>query len=179
MKSMQFDKAYFTRGLPKTGCITEVWTGDDGTYQAGWWVGLDFAGNRTRFVSATIGVDVITMDNATGLMWAALGNRAGCNNGEKLALPEAIAYANGLTFAGYSDWRIPNIFELVSIVNYGEDMPKIYIPFFPNTEVEEYWSSTHYYDDVNSNYRVSFLTGFIDALQIGVPQELRCVRNGL
>ena len=56
--------------------------------------------------------DSTITDNATGLMWTQY------DNGEGLDWEHALAYAENSTFAGYSDWRLPNVKELQGIVDY-------------------------------------------------------------
>lgn len=51
-------------------------------------------------------------DNATGLMW--MQN----DNGEGVDWEDALGLAEGTNYAGYTDWRLPNIKELQSIVDY-------------------------------------------------------------
>lgn len=51
-------------------------------------------------------------DNATGLMWMQ------DDNGKGIAWEAALAYAEGAAFAGYDDWRLPDVKELQSIVDY-------------------------------------------------------------
>jgi hypothetical protein len=51
-------------------------------------------------------------DQATGLMWQQADSAAGYN------WQEALAYAEGLDFAGHDDWRLPNAKELQSILDY-------------------------------------------------------------
>lgn len=51
-------------------------------------------------------------DNATGLMWMQE------DNGEGVFWQDALEYAEGKEFAGYSDWRLPDAKELQSIVDY-------------------------------------------------------------
>ena len=51
-------------------------------------------------------------DKATGLMWMR------DDNGEGLNWKEALSYAEGFEYAGYSDWRLPNAKELQSILDY-------------------------------------------------------------
>ncbi|MDP2896762.1 MAG: DUF1566 domain-containing protein [bacterium] len=51
-------------------------------------------------------------DNATGLMWQKADSGAGKN------WQGALAYAEGLSLAGWQDWRLPNPKELHSIVDY-------------------------------------------------------------
>ncbi|MFR9523766.1 MAG: DUF1566 domain-containing protein [Rikenellaceae bacterium] len=51
-------------------------------------------------------------DTATGLMWAKE------DNGKGVEWVEALPYAEAATLAGYTDWRLPNVKELQSIVDY-------------------------------------------------------------
>lgn len=60
-------------------------------------------------------------DLATGLMWMQLDSgalKAGPGKDGKMNWEQALAWADGLSFAGYSDWRLPNAKELQSIVDY-------------------------------------------------------------
>ena len=60
-------------------------------------------------------------DRATGLMWMQKDSgslQAGPRGDGKLNWQEALAWAEGLEHAGHSDWRIPNVKELQSIVDY-------------------------------------------------------------
>lgn len=41
------------------------------------------------------------------------------DDGDRQNWCEALAYCENLTFAGHDDWRLPNIRELQSIVDYG------------------------------------------------------------
>lgn len=51
-------------------------------------------------------------DQATGLMWMQ------DDNAEAILWADALAYAEGKEFAGYTDWRLPDVKELQSIVDY-------------------------------------------------------------
>jgi hypothetical protein len=51
-------------------------------------------------------------DNATGLTWMQSDSGAGMN------WSDALAYCEALDFAGATDWRLPNVKELQSIVDY-------------------------------------------------------------
>jgi len=60
-------------------------------------------------------------DRATGLTWMKQDSghlKAGKNRDGKLNWQEALAWAEGLEYAGHSDWRLPSIKELQSIVDY-------------------------------------------------------------
>ncbi len=91
-------------------------------------------------------------DSATGLVWqkcsAGLGTTLGnCNTGNptKYNWSNAISYCEGLTLGGRSDWRLPNINELRSIIDYTFKLPAIDSIAFPNTQSDTYWSSTFCY----------------------------------
>ncbi len=85
--------------------------------------------------------DGAVTDEATGLTW-----QKG-DSGRGLNWKEALAYAENLTLAGRSDWRLPNAKELQSIVDYSRSpstthSPAI-APVFDSTSVESYyWTST-------------------------------------
>jgi hypothetical protein len=51
-------------------------------------------------------------DNASGLMW--MQN----DNGSAVLWEDALIYAENYSYAGYSDWRLPDIKELQSILDY-------------------------------------------------------------
>jgi len=114
--------------LLRTGQTTSYRVGDDGYYQKGdafSYQTLDPAGNG----------EIVTVDNVTGLMWATDGNGAGCNFGGGLNWNDSIDWAEGLTFAGYSDWRLPNIVELQTlfVLEAGGGSPYINQTYFPNS----------------------------------------------
>jgi len=179
VETPQAHQNIITRCLPKTGQVTEYQAGDDGTYEAGWWKGRLNANNRTRFIAKTIGGDAIVLDRATGLMWAADGNAAGCNNGAIITWANAITYANGLTFATFSDWRVPNIFEIYSLLNFGAT-PLVYSSFFSNIQTGDfYWSNTTNPNDSLTAYGVKFVNGWIQHLTKTTSRYLICVRKGL
>jgi hypothetical protein len=56
--------------------------------------------------------DGTVTDHATGLMWQQR------DSGRGMDWEDALAYAEELTLAGHSDWRLPNAKELQSIVDY-------------------------------------------------------------
>jgi hypothetical protein len=90
------------------------------------------------------GDDTVT-DEATGLMWSQ------DDSGEGMNWEDALAYAEDSTYAGYDDWRLPNIKELQSIADYSGAFPAMDTSVFNLTELTNikgqtdypfYWSST-------------------------------------
>ncbi len=59
--------------------------------------------------------DSTITDDATGLMWSQNDSSSGLNWEESLAW---VALKNNENYLGYSDWRLPNVKELQSIVDY-------------------------------------------------------------
>ncbi len=107
-----------TRRLPKTGQTTSYVTGDDGQYQKGWGAGMP-----PRFLFRIIQGEYFTEDKATGLLWPQEVEADGWDNGNSHTFASAIAYAEALTYGGFSDWRLPNITELLSLVNHESVSP--------------------------------------------------------
>ena len=86
--------------------------------------------------------DGTTTDSRTGLMW--LKNASTYNNGATQVWESALSGCESFTYASYTDWRLPNRRELMSIVNYQNSSPAINTTYFTNTQSNYYWSSTTY-----------------------------------
>ena len=56
--------------------------------------------------------DGTVTDRATGLMWMKV------DSGKTMNWEQSLEYAEGLEYAGHDDWRLPNVKELQSIVDY-------------------------------------------------------------
>jgi len=144
----------------------------DGSYQP--------AANQLRYSSATISGNAVTTDNLTGLMWAQNGTAAGCKSGAIGLWAAALTYCEGLSFAGYTDWRLPNVRELLSIVNYQNANPAIDATYFPGTKTNGYWSNTSY---TNSSDAAAWIVWF-DVGSVTYKNKTaynnytRCVRAG-
>lgn len=88
--------------------------------------------------------DGTVTDKATGLMWME------ADSGYEMEWDDALEYAENFEYAGYDDWRLPNIKELQSIVDYTGSYPAVDSEYFTCTELEEnenyyFWSSTSAY----------------------------------
>ena len=120
--------------VPATGVRTSYATGDDGDYEAGIpWPSPHFT------VDAT-GSNVI--DNLTGLMWTR--DARACSASTQL-WAQALASCENFNYGGYTNWRMPNIRELLSLTDWGRNSPALPSghPFLNvGTSLEKYWSST-------------------------------------
>ena len=81
-------------------------------------------------------------DLDTGLMWTQVPSSA-------MTWANALSYAEGLSLAGYSDWRLPNVKELQSLVDLSRatasavtTAPCINRTLFPAATATAHWSST-------------------------------------
>jgi hypothetical protein len=65
--------------------------------------------------------DGTVTDRATGLVWMQVDSghlKAGAEGDGRMTWPQALAWAEGLTYAGRDDWRLPSAKELQSLVDY-------------------------------------------------------------
>jgi len=186
-------------GLPATGQQT-CWnisgnviscadTGHDGDTQAG--AALSYTDN---------GDGTIT-DNATGLQWEKLddNNAGGIHDWDnRYSWPNAFAVKIATLntppcFADHCDWRLPNLKELQSILNYEPAGlgPSVSPAFDDNcspgctvltcscTRASDHWTSTSYaYIPVDA-WTVDFSHGQTDLSSKSFPSLVRAVRGGL
>ncbi len=108
-------------------------------------------------------------DNVTGLMWQQEDDDIG------RTWEEALTYCESLPLAGYSNWRLPNIKELRSIVDNTAYEPAIDSNYFPNTDWS-YWSSTTAADSSEDAWYVGFSNGYVDGYGKSYDLHVRCVR---
>lgn len=100
-------------------------------------------------------------DASTGLVWQQnTARNASGNYIDYMTWEETLAYCEALDLGGYTDWRLPTIKELRSLVDYGGFGPAIDETFFPNTVSGNYWSSTTVSDSTNKAWVVYFLNGY-------------------
>lgn len=141
---------------------------------AGFVVPFDLSDNNDGTVS----------DPNTELMWQKCNygqewNGSECE-GEPVILnwEQALSYAEGLNWAGYSDWRLPNINELQTLVNNSTFGPAVHPPFnSENTESDRYWSSTTCSHDMSSARHVNFYQGKGQSSNKTISIYARAVRN--
>lgn len=115
--------------------------------------------------------DIVT-DNERDLMWQ---DDADARSIQK-TWSEAINYCENLTLGSYSDWRLPNINELKSIVDKDKDTLSI-VDGFRNISTNDYRSSTTYAGYEGNAWYVSFYGGRIFNSNKYGEYYVRCVRD--
>jgi hypothetical protein len=125
-------------------------------------------------------------DPRTGLTWmrCAMGQTwaGGTCSGtaSAYAWDQAVALTGSTSFAGKSDWRLPNIRELQSIVDRStSSSPAINTAAFPNAPSSDFWSGSLYANNSGYAWRVNFNDGYVFyGNGRGNGNSVRLVRGG-
>jgi hypothetical protein len=129
-------------------CATDPANGQDGKLRKGMaWPG-------TRF---TIDGTTIT-DNLTGLFWEPDAGRGPL---AWQAALDAVVAANLATYLGYTDWRLPNVTELESLVDLSHSNPALPGNTFTSVQSLMYWSSSTYLSDTSKAWCVDINDGAV------------------
>ncbi len=124
----------------------------------------------------------IVTDETTNLMWQDNGDA----NTVTKDWENAISYCESLNLGEYNDWRLPNIRELRSIVDFDKANPAI-SPTFRNVISDIYWSSTTKIMENtqgagsgNLARNIDFFYGNeeVDFDDKAISHYVRCVRGG-
>jgi hypothetical protein len=120
-------------------------------------------------------------DGVTGLMWQKADDNV------KRTWAEAVSYCEGLTLAGYGDWRLPDVNDLLSLIPEGDyTAPTIDEAYFPNTDEKIYWSSREGRMAGPGQIAEDPTRALAVAFGLGIPMtgykswtcHVRCVRGG-
>jgi len=148
--------------------IACVGTGQDGNHLAG------VAWPAPHFVVGTgTEADCVT-DKLTGLMWARAPDSI------PTTWTNALASANGLTLCGFSDWRLPNVNEIESLVNSGAANQATFLNTqgFNGVVASSYWSSSSYAGSAGSAWTVDMIDGSVLAFDKAVNRYVWPVHAG-
>lgn len=120
----------------------------------------------------------------TGLMWSKCSCGQEWDGNQCLGEPEskswegALACAEEMDMAGQTDWRLPNINELQSLVHRGYPSPAISVLFQNETMSTYYWTSTTLNDTPGFKWAVDFGAGEVTAISGYDAYYARPVRGG-
>jgi len=146
-------------------------------------------------VSFTDNGDGTITDNRTGLVWEKLARDGSIHEYSTeytwhTAATKIAALNGGGGFAGYTDWRLPNISELQSLANFGAMAPAVDAPFHTGciaactvttcscTQFSRYWSATSRQDNPTFAWNVSFTHGVVEFSDKTGNYYVRAVRSG-
>ncbi len=87
------------------------------------------------------------------------------------------ARVNSQSLCGQTDWRVPDINELHSIVHQGIFYPAIDTSYFPNTQSSYFWSSSPHAISTNNAWGLYFSYGTDTAAFHGNGNYVRLVRG--
>ena len=150
-------------------CSSSAWPGQDGAWQAG-------GGLESRFLDLGDGT---VADRRTGLMWqkeaAVVVVHGRISAAGDAGWQDALRYCNELELGGHTDWRLPNVRELQSIVDYGRSAPCI-DPVFEAVP-SWYWSSTTVAAHPGSAWYVHFNDGYLGCGNKAAFHQVRAVRG--
>jgi len=165
--------------------VSCVGTGQDGDLQKG--TPLAYVDNRDGTIT----------DSNTGLIWEKLSDDGSIHDWDNRytwldAFAVKIATLNaGGGFAGATDWRVPNIRELRSIVDFRKSNPSVSPAFNTGcvpgvtvldgscTQKPYHWSSTAYEWDPYYAFNVGFFSGISQVEDKDDSLYVRAVRGGL
>jgi Protein of unknown function (DUF1566) len=116
--------------------------------------------------------DGTVTDTSSGLMWQ---QKAGSST---QTWEQALAYCEGLNLGGHTDWRLPTIKELGSLVDYSRYNPAINTTYFPNEAASWYWSSTTLASGYGYAWIVDFNYGYDSNNRKTDSNYVRSVRGG-
>ena len=141
----------------------------------------------SRFTRDTSVVDYpVVIDNRTGLIWqgCARGMTGDtCSNGSATNgnWQAALVYCEELTWGGDTDWRLPNVVEMQSLLNYRFTSLAIDTTAFPVTPGGGFWSSSSSnHSSPSYAFYVYFYTGTVELNdKVDCDHYVRCVRGGL
>jgi len=131
--------------------------------------GAAFSGDITGGFSRDDTKNVV-MDSIYKLMW---------QDGEEIFkgdYDEAVKYCDDLSYAGYDDWRLPTINELISITDKSKFDPAIN-PAFKNVGSDLYWSATKDAVSASNAWVAVFKNGEDGWVEARDKNFARCVRS--
>jgi hypothetical protein len=124
-------------------------TGQDGAFRNG------MVWPHPRFTDHGNGT---VTDTLTGFMWTKDAQQI---KGTK-KWNDALILCNNFDFAGYTDWRLPNVRELLSLIDFGEHDPALPEKHpFTNVQFIFYWSSTTYDAIPKHSWGVYVYNGYV------------------
>jgi hypothetical protein len=161
-------------------------------------------GQGGAVLSETAGSWLMVKDNVTGLVWEVKGAKDGTkdyNNandadntytwydpnfaeypgtpGDGTDTQDFIDKLNASAYGGFSNWRMPTVKELTTLVDRGRtSYPYINTVYFPTTQANWYWTSSSYGGGSSNAWYVLFNGGGMDGRNKFESRYVQAVRSG-
>ena len=103
--------------------------GEDFFGQDSQYARLGYCAPQNFRIDDSVENEPIVIDKNTGLEWQQIFTSTNYSG-----------YCSELTYGGYSDWRLPTLAELLTLLYY-DDSPTINLKYFPGTPPEIFWTS--------------------------------------
>lgn len=116
--------------------------------------------------------DGVYTDKQHALMWQDNADAAHLD----MNWHNATDYCDHLKLAGHTDWRLPTVQELVTLVDYTRESPAA-VPALHNISTDDYWSATTDVTDSDDAWLVFFESGIVDNYSKSRERRVRCVRG--
>lgn len=149
--------------------------------------GIALLGFLSTLSAGVISQNGVAKDSVTGLIWQdnepytqaeKTAYRNNTNNGKAGNWNYAKAYCENLTLSGFSDWRLPNIYELTTLLDNTKSSEPYVINGIENIASDLYWSSTTSASYSSLAWNVYFDYGNDDTNNKTYSYYIRCVRAG-
>jgi hypothetical protein len=155
----------FDASVPQTGQLRSFARGDDGQTRHGRaWPDPRFSDNG----------DGTVRDHLTGLMWTQNADWAA----GKVDWEAALLQSGSCKEGGYTDWRLPNRFELESLLDMNQAQPALAKGHpFDHVRPTYYWTATTPANNEDHAWVVHFFIGFVTTDDKGGSHHVWYVRN--
>jgi len=123
----------------------------------------------SAFTETTVAGKVIVTDTVTGFQWTK-------EYASSLNWQSALSYCENLTYGGYTDWRLPNINELKTLIYDTSSSPA---STFPQMASNSFWSSSSSTGSTQYAWYVDFNNGYVTIINFNKTDTYyaRCVRQ--
>lgn len=164
--------AYADLPMGKTGQTTIYAMGDDGYYTKG--QARNYTDNRNGTVYDTM-LNLIWQNNYSD-------NKGYASNGTVPSLNHstAVAYCSDINLAGLTNWRLPSMRELSSLIDYSIEYPGPFIdPVFITTSIDGgmYWTGTIFAPNTTKAWFVRFVHNGVNRRPLSDTYSIRCVHS--
>ncbi|OOG89234.1 hypothetical protein B0E41_00695 [Hydrogenophaga sp. A37] len=126
------------------------------------------------------GANNVVLDRKTGLTWRRCVEGSTWAGSTCSSAPSGFSQEAALahTLGALAAWRVPNVKELGSLVDYSGSPSKAYDPYiFPGAAVSGVWASTPYVNSSSTATAVIFSTGQVATASRSSQFQLRLISN--